>query len=118
MFDTNELEKAMKLAQERETIRVISEDGSEKECRAKIWTMCGLDPDSSTEITWGKMCVVGGTEEMADVVMHLAQLTCVCTDIANAIVQTIPGMTQKKLQKVLFEAVKTLKEKHKECENA
>lgn len=118
MFDAKELEKALRMSQERETIRVINEDGTEKECRAKIWTICGLDNETSSEITWGKVCLVGGMDAIGDAIMHMAQLTCAAKELAKAVMETVPGMTQKKMEKLLSHAVGVLEKRHEEKKNA
>lgn len=112
MFDVNELEKGMRMAKERETIRVIHEDGTEKEFTAGIWTFCGLDKETSAEFTVGKICLVGGDEIVADAIIHVAQLMCVAHNISNAIIQSVPWMTEKRFLKMLVSAAKDLKKKH------
>lgn len=118
MFDMKELERGMKMAQERETIRVIGEDGTEQEYRAKIWTLCGIDSENRVEFVAGKVALVGDNEIIAEAVTHAAQLKMVAADIMKAIVETVPGMTQKKFMKLLKHAEMALLKSREEKKNA
>lgn len=116
MFNTEELERAIRQSKERETIRVTYADGKVLEHEAGIWTVVGLDRESGSEITWGKICIVGGDDVVADAVLHMAQLAKVAKDIGNSLIKTVPGLTEKKLGKVLSHAIKVLEERHEEVE--
>lgn len=118
MFDMKELEKGLKMAQERETIRVNYEDGREVERKANIWTLCGIDNEGRAEFTMGKVALVGGDEVVKAAITHAAQLMLVANDIKRAVVRSVPGMTEKKFMKLAKYAEKALREKNQEEQDA
>lgn len=109
MFDAEEIKKAMEMSEARETIRVEHEDGKVYEHKAKIWTVCGLDPESHEEFTLGKICLVGGNDVVADAIVHMAQLQMVVDKIGSALVNAVPDMDYDRLTTMLNYSMKELK---------
>lgn len=109
MFDAEEIKKAMEMSEARETIRVEYEDGKVLEHKAKIWTVCGLDPENHEEFSWGKICLVGGDEIVEDAILHMAQLQLVVEEIGSAIVNAVPDLDDDTLEMMLEYCVKKLK---------
>ena len=118
MFDADEIKKAMEMSEARETIRVECEDGKVHEYKAKIWTVCGLDPETKTEIAWSKMCLVGGNEVVADAIMHVAQLQQVVEEIGSALVNAVPDLDDDTLKMRVEYSVRKLKKMRKESADA
>ena len=118
MFDAEEIKKAMEMSEARETIRVEYEDGKVLEHKAKIWTLCGIDPENHKEFTWGKVCVVGGDEIVANAIMHMAQLQLIVEQIGDALVNAVPDLDNETMKMLLEYGVKKLKKMKKESADA
>ena len=118
MFDAEEIKKVMEMSGARETIRVEHEDGKVLEHKAKIWTVCGLDPETQTEIAWGKICLVGGNEIVADAIMHVAQLQQVVEEIGSALVNAVPDLDDDTLDMLVEYSTKKLIKLRKESADA
>ena len=82
-------------------IRIEKPDGKILEEDASMWMLCGLNANTKTQISWGNVNAVGGLEKMMNIVLLLAIMAKQCEMLGSGLVNTIPGMTEEMLYKLI-----------------
>lgn len=85
MFTEEQFRMVEKKGRGIETIKIIYEDGTEKEAKGSVWTVLTQDDENKQESTISK-CIVTDAYGVGKAIRHLAKIKMVYEDLAQNII--------------------------------
>lgn len=99
MFTEEQFRMAERKGKEIETIKIIYEDGTEKEAKGSVWTVLTQDDENKRESTISK-CMVTDVLGVGKAIRHLAKIKMVYEDLAQNIINGT-GMGMEDLEEMV-----------------
>ena len=95
-------------------VRIEKPNGEILEKDVEMFSFCGLNSKTGESISWSCVEVIGGMDKVMDVVYLLGMLSHICEDLRKSLVDSVPGMTNDHLFKMVSDVMEHLDEKEKE----